>query len=612
MATDNTSRDSIASPGARIRRRDLLRLSAGTGAGLALSALLEACGGGSSPAATSTPAAGAATKPATTGGAATSAAPTTAAGSSAAGATGSGTAAPFVSATDGTPKKGGTLRIGFGLVEPTSLDPQNHSSTPTGNLVGMIYDSLLTQDPYTSQYIAGPLTESFEVSPDQLKWTFHLKKGITFHDGTPFNAQAVRKDYERALDPAAKSQVTGIYLPPKATFDTPDDYTFIVSSPQPYGPMASHLFWDSFFGISSPAARAKYGADYDRHPTGAGPFKFKEWVAGDHITLERNDAYTWGAPFLKNKGPAYLDSIFIKIITETNTIISGLQSGDIDVASLPNQFYDDFAKDKNFQLLTRPSGALTCLGWNLDRWPFTDLPTRQALMYGFDRQRFLTVMEGGHGRAMYGTIVPALPYYWPGEQTEGQKYDLAKAKAMLKAAGWSEPNKDGVIEKDGKPFKVTMAAGGTDANVRFSSLVADQAKQLGIGVQVVTLEAATLTARLNAGDYDLFQFGYDTVDPDILTFFFAASQIPLNGKPGLNRSRVNDPKFEDLLNKQRTILGDDRKKAVEDAVRYMMQQAIILPLYSPDKNTVVNKKVKGLIFYPDAADWELTETWIQQ
>jgi peptide/nickel transport system substrate-binding protein len=307
-----------------------------------------------------------------------------------------------------------------------------------------------------------------------------------------------------------------------------------------------------------------------------------------------------------------MDSVFIKIITETNTVVSGLQSGDIDAAYLPNQFYDDFAKDKNFQILTRPSGALSALGWNLDRWPFTDLKTRQALMYGFDRQRFLTVMEGGHGKVMYGTIVPALPYYWDGEQVEGPKYDLAKAKAMLKAAGWSEPNKDGVIERDGKPFRVTLVAGGTDINVRWSSLAADQAKQLGIDVQIVTLETAALTARLNGGDYDLFQFGYDTVDPDILTFFFAASQIPVGGKPGLNRARLNDAKLEELLARQRTTLGDERKKAVEACVRYMMDQAFILPLYSPDKNTIVNKKVKGLIFYPDAADWELTETWIQQ
>lgn len=594
----HTDRDSTLPPTTRINRRGLMRLVAGTGASLALASLLEACGG-SSPSPTSTPATSAATSATTSGSATTGTV---------------GTAAPsqFVSATDGTPKKGGVLRIGFAPAEPPSLDPQNHSSTNTGNIVGMIYDSLLTQDPYTSQYIAGPLTASFEVSQDQKSWTFHLKKGITFHDGTPFNAQAIRKDYERALDPAAKSQVTGIYLPPKATFDTPDDNTFVITSPQPYGPMASHLFWDSFFGVSSPAARAKYGADYDRNPVGAGPFKFKEWVAGDHITLERNENYTWGASFLKNKGPAYVDSVFLKIITETNTVISGLQSGDIDVAYLPNQFYDDFAKDKNFQLLTRPSGALTALGWNLERWPFTDLKTRQALMYGFDRQRFLTVMEGGHGKVMYGTIVPALPFYWAGEQTEGPKYDLAKAKAMLKAAGWSDPNKDGIIEKDGKPFKAVFVAGGTDIAVRFSSLAADQAKQLGIDIQIVTLETAALTARLNSGDYDFWQFGYGTVDPDILTFFFAQSQIPLNGKPGLNRSRINDPKLEDLLNRQRSTIGDERKKAVEDAERYMLDQAFILPLYSPDANTVVNKKVKGLIFYPDGSDWELTDTWIAQ
>jgi peptide/nickel transport system substrate-binding protein len=608
--SQHTDRDSTMPPTTRINRRGLMRLVAGTGASLALASLLEACGG-SSPSPTNTPAASSATNAAAASGSAVSATSATTGGSPTTGNAGAVPPAQFVSATDGTPRKGGTLRIGFAPTEPPSLDPQNHSNTNTGNIIGMIYDSLLAQDPYTSQYIAGPLTESFAISQDQRTWTFHLKKGVTFQDGTPFNAQAVRKDYERALDPAAKSQVTGIYLPPKATFDTPDDYTFTITSPQPYGPMASHLFWDAFFGISSPTARAKSGADYDRHPVGAGPFTFKEWAAGDHITLQRNENYTWGAPFLKNKGPAYLDSVFIKIITETNTVVTGLQSGDIDVAYLPNQFYDDFAKDKNFQILTRPSGALSALGWNLDRWPFTDLPTRQALMYGFDRQRFLTVMEGGHGKLMYGTIVPALPFYWAGEQDEGQKYDLAKAKAMLKAAGWSDPNKDGFIEKDGKPFRVTLAAGGTDINVRWSSIVADQGKQLGIDVQIVTLETAALTARLNSGDYDLFQFGYDTVDPDILTFFFAKSQIPVNGSPGLNRSHLNDAKLEDLLTRQRTTLGDDRRQAVQDCVRYMMQQAFILPLYTPEKNTVVNKKVKGLIFYPDAADWELTDTWIQ-
>lgn len=586
MAAEHATRHGGVAP-AQLSRRALLKLIGGAGAGLIGGALLAACGGSSAPPPTSTPGAGASS------------------------ATGQATPTPrVVSDTSGTPKKGGTLRVGF--TEPPSLDPQNHSSTATGNLVGMLYDSLLTQDPYTSKYIAGPLTESFDVSQDQKTWTFHLKHGITFHDGTPFTAQVVKQNYERALDPAAKSQVTGIYLPPKATFDVPDDYTFVISSPQPYGPMASHLFWDSFFGIYSPPARAKYGQDYDRHPVGAGPFQFKEWVAGDHLTFDRFDKYTWGAPFLKNKGPAYLDSVYVKFISETNTLISALQSGEIDVAYLPNQFYDDFAKDQNFQILTRPSGTLSAFGWNLERWPFTDLKTRQALMHGFDRQRFLQVMEGGHGQVMYGTIIPALPYYWAGEQTEGPKYDLAKAKSMLAAAGWTGTDGGGIIEKDGKPFRVTFVGGGTDVNVRWSSLAKDQARALGIDMQVVTLEQAALTARLNSGDYDCWQFGYATVDPDILAFFFYASQIPKNGSPGLNRSRVNDPKLEDLLTQQRTTLGDARAKAVEDCVRYMMDQAIILPLYAPDQSTVVNKKVHGLIFYPDAADWELTDTWLEQ
>jgi peptide/nickel transport system substrate-binding protein len=157
-----------------------------------------------------------------------------------------------------------------------------------------------------------------------------------------------------------------------------------------------------------------------------------------------------------------------------------------------------------------------------------------------------------------------------------------------------------------------MVAGGTEEQVRWSSLAKAQAQELGIDVQVETLEAAALTARLNSADYDLFRFGYDTVDPDILAFFFYASQIPQAGGAGLNRSRVNDPELEARLTKQRNTLGEERRTAVEECVRYMMDQAIFLPLYSPEKHTVVSKEVKGVIFYPDAADWELTEAWIDQ
>lgn len=578
---DERRKSLVFRSGERISRRALLRLAAGASGGLALSSLLAACGGSTDERASN-------------------------------GAGGSSESTPVltVAPADGSaPRQGGTLRVGY--TEPTSLDPQYISGVLEGNVVGLIFDSLLTQDPYTSEYIAGPVTESFEISPDQRTWTFHLKKYVTFHDGTPFTAHAVKQIYEYAVDPENATYVTGIYLPPNATFEAPDDYTFTISSPEPYGPMASHLYWDAWFGIHPPAARKMYGQDFGRNPIGSGPFKLKEWVAGDHLTLERYADYTWGAAFLKNKGPAYLDQIYFKFINEESTIIAGLQSGDIDMAFLPNHFYDEFAADSQFQILTRPSGRLVALGWNTERWPFTDLKTRQALMYGFDRERFLQVMERGHGQVMYGAIVPALPHYWPGEQELGPRFDPEKAKQLLREAGWQDTDGDGILEKDGKPFQVTLVAGGTEEYARWSSLVQAQAKELGIAVRIETLEQAALTARLNSGEYDLFRFIYDTVDPDILAFFFYSEQVPAEGKSGLNYSRISDPQLDQLIEEQRRTLDTARDKAVENLVRYMMDQAIFLPLYCPEKHTVVNKRVKGVIFYPNAMDWELTEAWIE-
>ncbi len=509
-----------------------------------------------------------------------------------------------------TPKKGGRLRIGY--VEPASLDPQYHASSLGGNIVGMIFDSLLIQDPTTSEYIAGPLTESFEVSADTKTWTFRLKQGITFHDGSSFAADDLKAIYEYAVDPKSATWVTGIYLPPNPTFEAPDPQTFVISSPLPYGPMASHLFWDAWMGAFPPEARTKFGEDFGRNPVGSGPFKLKEWAAGDHLTLERFDAYSWEPTFLQNKGPAYLDELYFKFTNEQSTIVNGLQSGELDIAFLPNQFFDQFNNNPDFQLISRPSGRLDCIGWNNERWPFDDVKTRQALAYGFDRTRFLEVMEGGHGQVMYGMIVPALPHYWPGEQEVGPKFDLAKAKSMLAEAGWSGTDGDGIIEKEGKPFSVTLIAGGSEAEVRWSSLVQAQARDLGIEVKIQTLESAALTAAQNSGDFDLYYFIYDTVDPDIIWFFFHSAQIPKEGGSGLNWGRVNDPKLDELIINQRNTVGADRDAAVQAMVQHMMDGAFVLPLYAPDKNTVFNKKVKGVIYYPNAMDWELTDTWIDE
>lgn len=579
---DGRNRRLIFKSGERISRRLFLQLAAGVAGGMISSSLVACRGATEAPGPTVV-----ATPP--PGGVAPS---------------------PILTSTaEAQPKRGGILRIGY--PEPSSLDPQYIVGVLEGNLVGLIYDALMTQDPNTREYIVGPACESFEISQDQLTWTFRLKRGIVFHDGTPFTAQVVKENYEHAVDPEAATYVTGVYLPPNPTFEAPDDYTFSISSPEPYGPMASHLFWDAWFGIYSPPARKKYGADFGRNPVGFGPFKFREWVAGDHLILDRFEKYTWGEVFLNNKGPAYLDQLFIKFINDPSTLIAALQSGDIDMAFLPNQFYEEFAADPNFQILTRPSGRLVALAWNHERWPYNDLKTRQALLHGFDRERFLKVMEEGHGQVMYGVIVPALPHYWKGEQDVGPRYDLDKAKALLAEAGWADTDGDGIIEKDGKPFRSVFITPGTEDGTRFASLVQDQARQLGIDVRIEALEQATYSARLRSGDFDLFRFIYDTVDPDILAFFFHSSQIPKEGGSGFNYSRVNDPRLDALIDRQRHTLFEERDKAVEEAVRYMMEHATCLPLYCPEKHTAVRKKVRGVIFMPNAMDWNLTEAWIE-
>src|SRR5262249_37147656 len=153
---------------------------------------------------------------------------------------------------------------------------------------------------------------------------------------------------------------------------------------------------------------------------------------------------------------------------------------------------------------------------------------------------------------------------------------------------------------------------GSESDVRWSSLIQAQAKDLGIDVKIQTLELAAWNAALTSGDFDMYYFIYDTVDPDIIWFFFHSAQIPKAGGSGLNWGRVNDPHLDELIIAQRNTVGSDRDGAVQAMVQYMIDQAFVLPLYAPDKNTVFSSKVKGVIYYPNAMDWELTDAWINK
>ena len=188
----------------------------------------------------------------------------------------------------------------------------------------------LVWEPEPGRFVPG-LADSWEISPDAKMYTFKLKKGVKFHDGTPFNAAAVKFTMDRVVDPAVKAGQSHDQLGPYDHTEVVDDYTARIVMKQPYAPLLTNL--NGYLGIVSPTAVEKMGlAEFARHPVGSGPLMFKEWVPKDHVTLVKNLDYNWASSYFKHTGPAYLDQVAVKCALP-GEVGQCIGSGPVDIAA---------------------------------------------------------------------------------------------------------------------------------------------------------------------------------------------------------------------------------------------------------------------------------------
>src|SRR5215469_1134606 len=213
----------------------------------------------------------------------------------------------------GAPVRGGTLNIAIDS-DPPSLDP--HKTPSSGIPHTLLYSTLVTVDKRTGEFVPG-LADSWTISADGKTITFKLHPGVRFHDGTPLTSHAVKATIDRLIDPATAAPGAS-WIGPIERVEAPDDLTARLVFKQPYAPIFSSLRI-SFLAILSPPAIAKYGKDYGQNPVGTGPFKFRQWVPGDRIVLDRYAEYAWGPKVYQNRAAPYVDTVVLKIIPDEST-----------------------------------------------------------------------------------------------------------------------------------------------------------------------------------------------------------------------------------------------------------------------------------------------------
>jgi peptide/nickel transport system substrate-binding protein len=568
---------------AGVSRRMFLRGVAAAGATSALGALLAACGG-SSATDTPKPVASSATGAATTAPAAATAAPAAASAPAAVGSPAAATSAPAASvaqpttaaAAAGTPKKGGTLRAANNI-EIATLDPLTSGFVAEREIYYNIYDSLVAID--TSLKIIPALAEKWDI-PDPKTYIFSLRKDVKFHDGTDFNAEAVKWNLDRYLtDKASRraSEISSIQA-----MEVTDPYTLKVTLKAPFAPFLANLV-DRAGMMLSPKAVQAGGADFSRKPVGAGtgPFKFVEWVNSDHLTMDRNPNY-WKKDASGTQLP-YLDKVIFRPITDSTVLLTNLKTGDLDASwVVPPKDVASIKASNDLVLREAPGLNFNGIEFNTQKEPFNKKELRQAVAEAIDREQINKTVYFGTWQVGQGPIAASSWAF----NADLKQYtgSAAKAKEYLKAGG----------KPDGFTFDYEGVSG-SPVQLQFYQLIKDQLAKAGITMNIVQVEAVKSQDDAQKGLFQVEDYQWSgRIDPDGNTF----NQLHTGGS--LSDTKYSNPQVDDLLDKARAATEQaQRKQLYQQAEKIIVDDAPMAWYGFAPGYLITRPNVQGMQVYAD-------------
>ncbi|MCR8632879.1 ABC transporter substrate-binding protein [Paenibacillus radicis (ex Xue et al. 2023)] len=482
--------------------------------------------------------------------------------------TGCGKDKPTTNNSAAVPKTGGNLNISLNA-DPPKLDPTFSTALIERQVFSSLFDKLLDLNPDGT--FLPQLAVSWTISEDQKTYTFKLREGVKFHDGTDFNADAVKFTFDRNLD---KSSPRLSELNEVDKFSVVDPYTIKIELKKPFSPFLSVLT-DRAGMILSPAAVKQYGEDFLNHPVGTGPFVFKERVKGDHIVLVKNENY-W------QKGLPKVDSLTYKVITDTNIAFMNLKSGQIDITNkFPEKEVTGVKNDPKISVINELTYAYQGIYLNVSKPPFDKKELRQAVDLLIDRDAIVKVLLNDIGAPAHSPFAPGQFAY--GDSDKYQKPDLQKAKDLLTKAGMP----------DGFSFTLTIST--SPANQQLGQMIQGMLKPAGIDVKLEKIEFGQLLEKLDKHNFEAVQNGWSgRPDPDQNIYrFVSTGQVN-------NYSVYSNKKVDELLNAARTESAIAKRKALyDDTMRILNDEIPEIFLYHEANLMGFSKEVKGFTYVPD-------------
>lgn len=501
--------------------------------------------------------------------------------------------AQSTSATASQPRSGGTLTFAVGS-DAGCVDPQQVGSNDTIYSLRQIVDSLTDQDPKTGKIVPW-LAKSWDVSVDAKTFTFHLRPGVTFSDGSALTAQVVKANFDAVPKLGALGTLAQGYLSGVESTTAVDPLTVRVTFKQPNAQFLQATSTHSL-GIESAASVAKSPQQKcSDGVVGSGPFKLSGYVQNQSITLAKRTGYSWGSSLWTKQGEAYLDKLVFKVVPEAGVRAGSLQSGQVDAISSVGKANEAALQGVNLQRRANPG---VVFGLSLNNSRLTDVRVRQALQYAVDRQQIATTVFPTGTRPATSVLAHTTPDY----TDTGLSFDAAKAKSLLDAAGW-RAGSDGVRVKDGKRLSLSVKWFANSAtNQPALELLQQQLKAVGVEIVLKQLQISQITQVQQSGDFDGLWGNITRADPDILRTSFSTKLA--------NAYRLAPSSLDTLLTGQAAETdAAKRRQLVAEAQKSIVENAYTVPVVELQTQLGVAKKVHGLAF--DASSRiQLHDTWI--
>lgn len=502
---------------------------------------------------------------------------------------------------DLTPAYGDTF-IEASIGDASTLVPVLASDSTSSAINGLVYNGLLRYD--KNLQIEGELAENWKVSEDNLTITFHLRRGVLWHDGTPLTSADVKYTYELYIDPDIPTAYAEAFRQ-VARIETPDDHTFIVHYDTPYAPAL--ISW----ATPIHPRHLLEGTDVtrsplSRRPVGTGPYRFVEWVSGEKIVLEANPDYFEGRPYIKR--------VVYRIIPDLATQFLELQTGSLDFMGLsPLQFErqtDTPAFRHNYNKYQYLSFGYSYLGYNLRRPMFADKRVRQALSYAIDKQELIDGVLLAHGAIATGPYKPDTWVYNP--DVRRYDYNPEKARQLLAEAGWSETNRDGILVKDGQPFSFVIVTNqGNDLRIKTGEIIQRRFREIGVDVRLRVIEWATfLKEFINPGNFDATILGWSGgPEPDQYNIWHSSKTAP--GQ--LNFIGFDNQQVDEVLEQGRRVFDQDQRKVYYDRLQEILaEEQPYTFLYVSEALPAVSRRFHGVEPAPAGIRYNFHQWFVPQ